>query len=100
MNEPPRVYLETSFISYLAARPSRDLLTAQRQLSSLLWWNDHRVVFELCVSPFVEQECRRGDADMVLRRLSYIQDALMLAPAGELSVIRDALLEPNGPLPL
>jgi hypothetical protein len=28
---PPRVYAETSVISYLAARPSRDLVTAARQ---------------------------------------------------------------------
>ncbi len=46
----PRVYLETSFISYLAAalqqRHSSDVNTAHRQLSSLRWWAD-RDHFEL-----------------------------------------------------
>jgi hypothetical protein len=35
---PPRVYIETSVISYLAARPSRDLITAARQQITHEWW--------------------------------------------------------------
>jgi len=27
----PRIYIETSIVSYLAARPSRDLITAAHQ---------------------------------------------------------------------
>jgi hypothetical protein len=99
MNQPPMVYLETSFVSYLAARPSRDIQTAQRQLSSSVWWSRHRGNYQLCVSPFVEQECKRGDAAMVARRLAYLDGALMLPPRAEVSVLRDALLLPRGPLP-
>jgi hypothetical protein len=100
MNEPPRIYLETSFISYLAARPSRDLVTAQRQLSSSLWWTAQRAAFQLCVSPFVEEECKRGDAEVVMRRLGYLKEALMLAPADQILLLRDVLLQPHGPLPV
>ncbi len=36
------VYLETSVISYLAARPSRDLLVAAQQQITWDWWEGKR----------------------------------------------------------
>jgi hypothetical protein len=48
-----RVYLETSIISYLAARPSRDLVTAARQQLTHEWWALRRTAFEVCVSELV-----------------------------------------------
>ena len=35
----PRVYVETSVISYLSARPSRDLNLMARQQSSIELWD-------------------------------------------------------------
>jgi hypothetical protein len=43
------VYLETSIISYLAARPSRDLVTAARQELTREWWARRRASFEVYV---------------------------------------------------
>lgn len=34
----PSVYLETTIPSYLAARPSRDLITAAHQQITHAWW--------------------------------------------------------------
>jgi hypothetical protein len=34
----PTVYLETSIISYLASRPSRDLIVAAHQQITQDWW--------------------------------------------------------------
>src|ERR1017187_4371444 len=56
--------------------------------------------FQLCVSPFVEEECKRGDAEVVMRRLGYLKEALMLAPADHILLLRDVLLQPHGPLPV
>ena len=34
------VYIESSVISYLTARPSRDVVTSARQAIMLEWWED------------------------------------------------------------
>ena len=55
-----KVYLETSVLSYLAARPSRDTVTAGRQVITRRWWETERKKYSLVVSEAVEAECERG----------------------------------------
>jgi len=38
----PKVYVETSTISYVVARPSRDLIIAANQQVTREWWTNHR----------------------------------------------------------
>ncbi|MEY4769820.1 MAG: hypothetical protein RIQ40_560 [Planctomycetota bacterium] len=63
------VYIETSIISYLAARTSRDLVTAAHQRLTLDWWSSARTAFELGVSELVIQEASLGDPESARRRL-------------------------------
>ncbi len=37
-----RVYIETTFVSYLTARPSRDLIVAGHQQITHDWWDTRR----------------------------------------------------------
>jgi len=67
-----RVYIETSIISYLTARMSRDLIVAARQQMTQEWWDDHQSKFEVYISELVVQEAGVGDADAVQRRLGVI----------------------------
>ena len=46
----PRVYVETSVLSYLTALPSRDLVRAAHQQITIEWWAI-RERFELFVFP-------------------------------------------------
>lgn len=62
------VYLETSIISYLAARPSRDLVTAARQQITREWWARRRTSFVVYVSEAVIAEARAGDRAAAIRR--------------------------------
>ena len=51
----PKLYLETSIISYLTARPSRDLLVAANQQITHDWWDNRREHFDVYSSQLVIQ---------------------------------------------
>ena len=69
---PPRVYVETSVISYLAARPSRDLITAARQQLTHDWWRLRRPQFEVYISQLVLDEAAGGDPEAAARRATIL----------------------------
>ncbi|HKI37522.1 MAG TPA: type II toxin-antitoxin system VapC family toxin [Gemmataceae bacterium] len=73
------VYLETTFISYLVARPSRDLLVAAHQQATQEWWANRRSEFENCVSQVVIDESSVGDPAEVQKRLAIIAGVPALA---------------------
>lgn len=64
-----RVYLETSVISYLTAKSSRDLVAAAHQQSTRELW-DQIKRFEVFVSELVLEECASGDASAAASRLA------------------------------
>lgn len=72
MNKPS-VYIETSIVSYLTARPSPSLFTAGCQQITRDWWEDRRDGFDLFTSEIVLLEARTGDPDAVTRRLAILQ---------------------------
>jgi hypothetical protein len=53
---PSSVYVETTIVSYLTARPSRDIIQRAHQQLTRRWWRTRRLGFELYVSPPVVQE--------------------------------------------
>jgi hypothetical protein len=66
------VYLETTFISYLVARPSRDVIVAGHEQTTQEWWANRRSEFESCVSQVVIDEASGGDPAEVQKRLATI----------------------------
>ncbi|MBM4031602.1 MAG: type II toxin-antitoxin system VapC family toxin [Planctomycetes bacterium] len=69
----PTAYLETSIPSYLAARPSADLLIAAHQHVTHEWWQDAPRKYELYVSEAVLREIRQGNPESAARRLEYVR---------------------------
>jgi hypothetical protein len=65
-------YLETTFISYLVARPSRDVVVAGHQQTTQEWWTNRRGEFECSVSQVVIDEASAGDPTEVQKRLAII----------------------------
>jgi hypothetical protein len=68
----PRIYVETSVVSYLTARPSRDLLTAARQEWTRLWWESAPAHYDVYTSDLVVIEAQRGDALAAARRVAAV----------------------------
>lgn len=68
------VYLETTIPSYLAARPSRDLVTAAHQQITHEWWDTAGDRFDVYVSQAVLDEIRRGDPRYVAKRMEIVRD--------------------------
>ena len=66
------VYLETSVISYLTNRPSRDLIVAGHQAITREWWESRRADFTLYVSEPVLDEAGAGDPDAAAKRLAAL----------------------------
>ena len=62
------VYIETSVISYLAARLSRDVVVVGHQQITEEWW-DVREEWELYVSALVHGEVKSGDIEAAKRRM-------------------------------
>lgn len=88
----PRVYLETSILSYLTALPSRDLVRAAHQQITIEWW-EQRARFELFVSEAVLAEARRGDAAAANRRMAVAQGIEILNATQEAEALASALLK-------
>src|SRR5688500_14839736 len=77
--DKPSVYIETSIVSYLAARPSRDPVTLRNQQLTHAWWNTRREEYALYTSELAKSEAARGDPRVAFQRLAFL-DAAMLLP--------------------
>ena len=69
----PKVYLETSFLSFLTARPTRDVVMAAMIKQSKDWWHQERGHFDLFGSDLVGLEALAGDPDAARRRWEVLQ---------------------------
>ena len=99
-NMKPKVYLETTVVSYLTSRPSRDIITAAHQQSTQEWWDGRRNKFDLYISQIVIQEAGSGDDEAVERRLAAIEglseiETLPAAVALAQGLIADGLIPKN-----
>ena len=92
------VYIETSIVSYLAARPSRDLLTAACQQITAEWWQDRRHLYDLFTSELVIAESRAGDPDTAAKRLELLRGVPELAISDNAKRVASALIA-QGALP-
>lgn len=93
-----RVYIETTVVSYLTAKPTRDVVRLAHQQITREWWERHRSRYALCVSQFVLDEASEGDPDAAARRLAALQDVPILGDSTEVRALAKALVE-HGILP-
>ena len=92
------VYLETTIISYLAAKPSRDIFVFGRQAITQNWWQLRRESFELVISDLVLQEMQAGDADAASRRMA-LASGIPALPVRRNALMLAEVLVAEGPIP-
>lgn len=73
------VYIETSIVSYLTARPARDLLAVAWQNSTTHWWDTQRHRFDLFTSQLVIEEAEQGHVRAAQARLAALAGIPLLA---------------------
>lgn len=72
------VYIETSILGYLTARPGRDLVVAANIEITREWWDARRGDFQLYFSQAVIKETSQGDAEIASQRLEIIRNLALL----------------------
>jgi hypothetical protein len=93
-----KVYLETSFVSYLTARPSGDLLVAAHQQITRIWWENRRLDFSLFISQRVVDEAGGGNPEASQKRLDVLKGIPLLAYNEDAILLAEDLLS-RGPFP-
>lgn len=91
--EKPAIYVETSVVSYLVARPSRDLIVAAHQQLTVTWWQDQRQNYDLFVSQIVVDEVRAGDPESAAKRIAAIADLGLFEVNEEAVRLAQSLIE-------
>lgn len=93
----PSVYVETSIVSYLIARRSRDIVIAAHQQLTRRWWKG-RGSYRLFVSQIVRDEAAMGDPTARTRRLRALRGIPALAVTDEATRLAGELVR-RGALP-
>ena len=93
----PTVYLETTIVSYLTARQSRDVVLAGHQALTRDWWRG-RTAYQLRVSQLVIDEAAVGDPRMRARRLRALHGIAVLPLTDTATRLAKALVR-HGALP-
>ena len=89
----PTVYIESTIVSYLTSRPSRDLIVAAHQQITDEWWNIARLNVECLVSPFVLQEISAGDKEAAQKRLEATRHLSVLELNLEIQELAETYFE-------
>jgi hypothetical protein len=73
------VYIETTILSYLVSRRSRDIIVAARQEITRQWWEDSKPDYDCVLSQVVLDEIEGGDPIHAENRLEQASSLGVLA---------------------
>ena len=93
-----KVYIETTIVSYLTARPSSYLIIAAHQQITRDWWQNRRADFDLFISQAVIEEASAGDRQAAADRLQVLAQIRVLGLNESALQLAHGLVS-KGPLP-
>ncbi len=96
--EKQKVYIETSIVSYLNSRPSKNPITFGRQQLTHEWWKNRSASFDVVVSELVFQEASAGDGEAAQKRINFLDPIPSLAISENAIILSEKLIF-GGPLP-
>jgi hypothetical protein len=89
----PRVYIETSIVSYLVGWLNQhDLYVAAQQEFTRDWWTNKRHAYDLFASAVVIKEARAGNAELAAARLASLSEVTLLEVTDAADELRAELL--------
>ena len=94
----PKLYIETTVVSYLVARPSNDPSLVYRQQVTQQLWEEYANVYEFVVSDIVISEILRGDALAAQRRFGVVTNLSILDLSPDVDKLAQDLID-AGALP-
>ena len=89
----PRVYLETTVISYLVGRPSSNATLASWQQITRQLWEEYTDEFTFVISPIVLTEARQGNPEAAQRRLDALSHLTVLEVLPAADMLTQKLLD-------
>ena len=97
MPDRPKIYLETSVISYLVARPSPDPEKAAMWRYAMRFMNEYAQGYDIVVSDIVAKEAVRGDPgeyydDPIVREVHEARYEIMAEFGGDVNAFFDYLV--------
>jgi predicted nucleic acid-binding protein len=92
MSAKAKVYVETTVVSYLTARKTRDAIAVAHQAVTRRWWR-RRKRFDLYCSQIVVSEAGDGDAQAAQRRLAALKGVPSLETSDAVKRLAAALVK-------
>ena len=87
-----KVYIETTVVSYLAGRPSRDLVVAAHQQVTRDWWERSCDRVDMVASHLVRKEAAAGDPRAAQERLDILAKMTLLEISEEALTLAQRLV--------
>ena len=88
-------YIETTIVSYLVARPSRDLVLSAHQQVTREWWENERVNYHCIAS---EEVAMLGDTGMAQARIKVLDEVQIVGITAEVEAMAATFMA-TGALP-
>lgn len=92
MGKKSTLYLETTVPSYLAARPSRDIIIAGNQQTTHQWWSEERDQYQIYISQTVLLEAKAGDSVVASIRSKYLDEIPVLQYTADIQTLSNIYL--------
>jgi len=90
-----KVYIETTVVSYLTGRSSRDVVVAGHQQATLDLWERLGSDFQPFVSALVVKEAQAGDPEMAAKRMNAIDGFPIIRTTAEAEALAERIIGGN-----